>query len=215
MCNFIRNGLQIFLIRNFPESENENVLNKVNGLIRDGLQVFKLCRRSARKVTDKQSTESSLPVSNHICNLNWYIRFVIISQKLFIDPVNPTTRLFSSLVSLLLWSDWYWWSLPLLDLHKGDSDVRVGFNFFTEPFWVSVSSRLLFDVTEFDQSVMEPYKFNEIVATADGHAEKPVNNFNSTNFIRGKYLQSELVYFFFNIIHPFRNYITTIIHWSR
>jgi hypothetical protein len=55
----------------------------------------------------------------------------------------------------------------------------------------------LFDVTEFDplnlssaesyvQSVMEPYKFNEIVATADGHAEKPVNNFNSTNFIRGK-----------------------------
>ena len=44
----------------------------------------------------------------------------------------------------------------------------------------------LFDVTEFDQSVMELNKFNEIVATADGHAEKPVNNFNSTNFIRGK-----------------------------
>ena len=54
---------KLLVIRNFPESENENVLNKVNGLIRDGLQVFKLCRRSARKVTDKQSTESSLPVS--------------------------------------------------------------------------------------------------------------------------------------------------------
>lgn len=55
----------------------------------------------------------------------------------------------------------------------------------------------LFDVTEFDplnlssaesyvQSVMGPQKVNEIVATADVYAEKPVSNFNNTNIIRGK-----------------------------
>ena len=36
------------------------------------------------------------------------------------------------------------------------------------------------------QSVMGPQKVNEIVTTADVHAEKPVSNVNSTNFIRGK-----------------------------
>ena len=48
----------------------------------------------------------------------------------------------------------------------------------------------LFNVTEFDplnlssaesyvQSVMGPQKVNEIVTTADVHAEKPVSNFNT------------------------------------
>ena len=36
------------------------------------------------------------------------------------------------------------------------------------------------------QSVMGPQKVNEIVTTTDVHAEKPVSNVNSTNFIRGK-----------------------------
>lgn len=55
----------------------------------------------------------------------------------------------------------------------------------------------VFDVTEFDPlnlssaelyvlSAMGPQKVNEIVTTADVHAEKPVCDFNSTNFIRGK-----------------------------
>ena len=36
------------------------------------------------------------------------------------------------------------------------------------------------------QSVMGPQKVNEFVTTADVHAEIPVSNCNSTNFIRGK-----------------------------
>jgi len=55
---------KLLVIRNFPESENENVLNKVNGLIRDGLRVMDVQAVSAERKTIHRQGEHGIIVAS-------------------------------------------------------------------------------------------------------------------------------------------------------